>query len=47
MKVSNKEAKIFRDIAIIVIYIIINYFRLELIATRAVKQILELFYSLY
>ena len=37
MKVSNKEAEVPKNIAIIVIYITINYSRLELIATRAVK----------
>ena len=37
MKVSNKEAEISKDIAITIIYIIINYSRLESIATRAVK----------
>ena len=47
MKVFDKEAKILRDVAITIIYIIINYSRLESITTKVVKQIFELSYSLY
>ena len=37
MKVFDKEAKISKNIAIIVIYITINHSYLELIAIRAIK----------
>ena len=37
MKAIDKETKISRNIAITVIYITINYSRLELIAIRTIK----------